>query len=207
MAMSGKAPSDAETNVVSTREGDGRTPRVAPEPAKGRVSGGGGGNGGKDGSCETVGEGNRGIKRVSSASSSPEADASSRDALRKAGTAGRDGALVAAKDKGNKNNNEDENNKNESEEGDEEGDEEGEEEGEGEGSDDWYTAGSQYLRKRVGRIVNEERGTRSFAAGTVVGWLPIEVADFVSEYTNEAAALWHIKFDREEVRGESRPAV
>jgi hypothetical protein len=214
--MSGKASSDAGAKAVSSRDGDGRTPRVAPEAidragkndagaetARGKMggAGGGNGNGGKGGSCDAEGDRNRGIKRVLSSSSSsshpsPEADASSSNALRKAGTAERDGELEA-KDEGNKNNNEEEKNKDESEEG----------EGGGEGSDDWYTAGSQYLRKRVGRIVNEEGGKRSFAAGTVVGWLPIEVADFVSEYTNEAAALWHIKFDREEVQAESRPAV
>lgn len=32
-----------------------------------------------------------------------------------------------------------------------------------------------------------------FADGTVVGWLPSHLSDFISEYTGKAAPLWHIK--------------
>lgn len=32
-----------------------------------------------------------------------------------------------------------------------------------------------------------------FADGTVVGWLPSDMSDFVSEFTKIAAPLWHIK--------------
>ena len=35
--------------------------------------------------------------------------------------------------------------------------------------------------------------------GTVTGWLPAEESDFVSELTRDPAALWHVRFDTDEV--------
>jgi len=42
--------------------------------------------------------------------------------------------------------------------------------------------------------------TRTGAAdGEIVGWLPLEVADFVSEFFKKPAALWHMVYDNQAV--------
>ena len=41
------------------------------------------------------------------------------------------------------------------------------------------------------------------ADGEIVGWLPLEVADFVSEFFKKPAALWHMVYHNESV-GEVR---
>ena len=65
----------------------------------------------------------------------------------------------------------------------------------------WWVKGSEYLGKRVRRAVyDEETGEIVGAAdGEIVGWLPLEVADFVSEFFHKPAALWHMVYDNEAV--------
>jgi len=61
----------------------------------------------------------------------------------------------------------------------------------------WWVRGSEYLRKRVRRAVYDEASGEIVGAedGEVVGWLPLEVADFVSEFFKKPAALWHMVYD------------
>eukprot|EP00960_Hanusia_phi_P033320 750403-Hanusia_phi.AAC.1 len=61
--------------------------------------------------------------------------------------------------------------------------------------DEWLRQGSEYIGQRIRRVVYNDSSKPFTADGTVVGWLPVELADFISEHTNEAAALWHIHFD------------
>jgi hypothetical protein len=54
------------------------------------------------------------------------------------------------------------------------------------GEDEWHTTGSKYLQKRVARgVFDDDDWLTGMEFGTVVGWLPVEVADFVSEHTNK----------------------
>jgi hypothetical protein len=50
--------------------------------------------------------------------------------------------------------------------------------------EEWLTTGSEYVGIRVARYVKED-GKRYAEEGVVTGWLPIELADFVSETTGE----------------------
>lgn len=61
----------------------------------------------------------------------------------------------------------------------------------------WQVCGSEYLRRRVRRPVYEENGDDivDVAHGEIVGWLPLEVSDFVSESSKKPAALWHMVYD------------
>ena len=61
----------------------------------------------------------------------------------------------------------------------------------------WWVRGSEYLRKRVRRAVYDEESGEIVGAedGEIVGWLPLEVADFVSEFFKKPAALWHMVYD------------
>eukprot|EP00960_Hanusia_phi_P050952 760518-Hanusia_phi.AAC.2 len=66
------------------------------------------------------------------------------------------------------------------------------------GDSEWWTQGSKFLGRRVRRALYDDAGEQkvvSAADGTIVGWLPAEVSDFVSEYFKVPAALWHVKFD------------
>ena len=47
------------------------------------------------------------------------------------------------------------------------------------------------------RAILAEDGSETvtgYADGTVVGWLPSHLSDFVSDFTEAPAPLWHIKY-------------
>lgn len=82
--MSGKTPGDADAKAASAKDGDGKTPRIAPlagdsegkdtageEPTRGKTGGGGGGGRWSGGSDEAAGEG--GKMSLASESSRPTA--------------------------------------------------------------------------------------------------------------------------------------
>ena len=60
---------------------------------------------------------------------------------------------------------------------------------------EWRTEGSDLLGRRVRRSIIDGEGAfarvSGFAHGTIVGWLPADESDFISEVTGEPAALWH----------------
>ena len=60
--------------------------------------------------------------------------------------------------------------------------------------DNGRTSGSQYIRLRVRRKIDEGKSER-FVDGTVEKWLSAQESDFTSDLTNSPAALWHIVFD------------
>ena len=63
---------------------------------------------------------------------------------------------------------------------------------------EWLQEGSDKLGARVRLALLAEDGSETvtgYADGTVVGWLPSHLSDFVSEYTKSPAPLWHIKYD------------
>jgi hypothetical protein len=61
----------------------------------------------------------------------------------------------------------------------------------------WQVCGSEYLGRRVRRPVYDENSDDivDVANGEIVGWLPLEVSDFVSESSKKPAALWHVVYD------------
>ena len=62
-------------------------------------------------------------------------------------------------------------------------------------ADAWHTQGP-FIKARVRRAIEDAFGTvTAFADGTVVGFLPLEHADYISELTGRPAALWHVKYD------------
>ena len=65
----------------------------------------------------------------------------------------------------------------------------------------WWVRGSEYLGRRVRRAVYDEDSAEIVGAadGEIVGWLPLEVSDFVSEFFKKPAALWHMVYDNEAV--------
>ena len=67
----------------------------------------------------------------------------------------------------------------------------------------WQVCDSEYLGRRVRRAVyagHENRGHIVGAGdGTIVGWMPSEVSDFVSEFYKKPAALWHMVYDSEAI--------
>ena len=65
----------------------------------------------------------------------------------------------------------------------------------------WWVRGSEYLGRKVRRAVYDESSGEIVGAedGEIVGWLPLEVADFVSEFFNRPVALWHMVYDHEAV--------
>ena len=65
----------------------------------------------------------------------------------------------------------------------------------------WWVRGSEYLGRKVRRAVYDEASGEIVGAedGEIVGWLPLEVADFVSEFFNRPVALWHMVYDHEAV--------
>ena len=53
-----------------------------------------------------------------------------------------------------------------------------------------------HTHKRVRRAtLNSSGDVVGFVDGTVVGYLPLELADYTSELTGRPAPLWHIRFD------------
>jgi hypothetical protein len=68
-------------------------------------------------------------------------------------------------------------------------------------SPDWLAEGSDKVGQRVRRAILAEDGETviSYVDGTVVGWLPSHLSDFSSEFTQEPAPLWHIKYDSAEL--------
>ncbi len=62
-------------------------------------------------------------------------------------------------------------------------------------ADAWHTQGP-FIKARVRRAIEDAFGTvTAFADGTVVGFLPLEHADYISELTGRPAALWHVQYD------------
>ena len=59
----------------------------------------------------------------------------------------------------------------------------------------WHVEGP-HTHKRVRRAtLNSSGDVVGFVDGTVVGYLPLELADYTSELTGRPAPLWHIRFD------------
>jgi hypothetical protein len=46
-----------------------------------------------------------------------------------------------------------------------------------------------------------------YADATVVGWLPSDLSEYFSEFTQEPAPLWHIKYDSAEMGEEDLEEV
>ncbi|KAJ1495156.1 hypothetical protein T484DRAFT_1763618, partial [Baffinella frigidus] len=63
---------------------------------------------------------------------------------------------------------------------------------------EWHITGSVYVNRKIRLEIPEtgryKSGTK-IVTGKIVGWLPAEVSDFVSETTNENAPLWRAKLD------------
>jgi hypothetical protein len=76
-------------------------------------------------------------------------------------------------------------------------------------SPDWLEEGSDKLGTRVRRAILSEDGetVMGYGDGTVVGWLPTHLSDFFSEFTQEPAPLWHIKYDSAELGEEDLEEV
>ena len=73
----------------------------------------------------------------------------------------------------------------------------------------WLEEGSDKLGTRVRRAILAEDGetVMGYGDGTVVGWLPSHLSDFYSEFTQEPAPLWHIKYDSAELGEEDLEEV
>lgn len=70
--------------------------------------------------------------------------------------------------------------------------------GDGAPQDEWRRTGNEHIGKDIMRSVLCDKGTgrvTGFSKGKVVGWLPADESDFVSEETGEAAALWHVELE------------
>jgi hypothetical protein len=63
----------------------------------------------------------------------------------------------------------------------------------------WMDKGNEYVGKRVRRCLNEEEKIVGFADGQIVGWLPAEKADYVSDNLHAPGALWRVRFDDEDM--------
>jgi hypothetical protein len=76
-------------------------------------------------------------------------------------------------------------------------------------SPDWLAEGSDKLGQRVRRAILAEDGETAigYGDGTVVGWLPSHLSDFCSEFTQEPAPLWHIRYDNAELGEEDLEEV
>jgi hypothetical protein len=74
---------------------------------------------------------------------------------------------------------------------------------------DWLAEGSDKVGQRVRRAILAEDGETviGYGDGTVVGWLPSNLSDFFSEFTQEPAPLWHIKYDSAELGEEDLEEV
>jgi hypothetical protein len=64
-------------------------------------------------------------------------------------------------------------------------------------ADDWMVEGNEYVGRRVRRSVREEEKIKGAADGEIVGWLPAEKADYISDITHAPVALWHMLYDDE----------
>ena len=59
----------------------------------------------------------------------------------------------------------------------------------------WMAKGNEYVGRRVRRSVTEEEKIVGAADGEIVGWLPAEKADYVSDITHAPVALWRVLYD------------
>ena len=59
---------------------------------------------------------------------------------------------------------------------------------------EWLKAGSEFIGKRVELTISCDDGSEYTETGRVVGWLPADVSDFLSDQ-GEYVALWRVKFD------------
>jgi hypothetical protein len=65
---------------------------------------------------------------------------------------------------------------------------------------EWITEGSEYVGRRVRRNVRGDDGKLAgWANGSIVGWLPADKSDFYCKETGLPSALWHVRFDDEEI--------
>jgi len=65
---------------------------------------------------------------------------------------------------------------------------------------EWLVEGSKYVGMRVRRNVRGDDGKLvGKGNGMIVGWLPAEKSDFYCRETGLPAALWHVRFDDDEV--------
>jgi hypothetical protein len=55
--------------------------------------------------------------------------------------------------------------------------------------EEWLTTGSEYVGMRIARYI-KENGKKYAAEGIITGWLPIELADFVSDTTSEVSTRY-----------------
>eukprot|EP00960_Hanusia_phi_P029264 747862-Hanusia_phi.AAC.9 len=70
----------------------------------------------------------------------------------------------------------------------------------GQGALPEWSKDNEFVGKRVRRNVKGDDGKPAGQAnGTVIGFLPKEISDFVSKDTNQPAALWRISFDDEDI--------
>jgi hypothetical protein len=60
---------------------------------------------------------------------------------------------------------------------------------ENDAQEEWLTTGSEYVGMRIARYIKED-GKKYAAEGTITGWLPIELADFVSDTTHEVSSRY-----------------
>ena len=73
---------------------------------------------------------------------------------------------------------------------------------------EWMEEGDARLGKRVRRaLVDANDEVTGFADGTVTGFLPSELSDYISEFTGQPAALWHIKYDASDMGEEDLEEV
>jgi hypothetical protein len=64
-------------------------------------------------------------------------------------------------------------------------------------ADDWMVEGNEYVGRRVRRSLREDDKIVGGADGEIVGWLPAEKADYISDITHVPVALWHVLYDDE----------
>ena len=84
----------------------------------------------------------------------------------------------------------------------EEDDAQTESDDDGDGDAEWQSSGSEYLQQRLLVEVPGRRGETQLVPGRISGWLPKELADFTSDVTKEAAALWRVKFQDKKLRAQ-----
>ena len=74
----------------------------------------------------------------------------------------------------------------------------------------WLTEGNARLGARVRRAIISDVDSEKvvgYADGTVVGWLPSHLSDFISDFTHKPAPLWHIKYDSRDMGEEDLEEV
>jgi hypothetical protein len=68
----------------------------------------------------------------------------------------------------------------------------------GAAQDEWRKTGNEHIGRNIMRSVLCDNGSgrvSGFSRGVVVGWLPADESDFVSEETGKPAALWHVELE------------